>query len=177
MLFRSGDSGYIVDFIPGTPYRLSVNGHLSSLNDSAFALPKSENFAEFTVEIAGKYGNGFISKPLFYFGLTPQVAFFPENTGSDSTSITVSVAEGGDYLLDVGYHATGTLDVRRVSANSHPMGTIVMASTVSTQDDLSYSNMLHIKLLKGKNIIRFDQIRLPKSFTTCEPIHMRLIKY
>ncbi len=173
----SGDSGYIVDFIPGTPYRLSVNGHLSSLNDSAFALPKSENFAEFTVEIAGKYGNGFISKPLLYFGLTPQVAFFPENTGSDSTSITVSVAEGGDYLLDVGYHATGTLDVRRVSANSHPMGTIVMASTVSTQDDLSYSNMLHIKLLKGKNIIRFDQIRLPKSFTTCEPIHMRLIKY
>lgn len=173
----SGDSGYIVNFVPGTPYRLSVNGHITALNDSAFVLPKSEDFAEFTVEIAGKYGNGFMSKPLLYFALTPQVAFFPEGNTSDTTSITVSVAEGGDYLLDVGYRATGSLDVRRVSANSHPMGTLVMAKTAAADDELSYSNMIHLKLLKGKNIIKFDQIRLPKSFTTCDPVHMRLIKF
>lgn len=171
----SGDSGYIDSFIPGTPYRLSINGQSHALNDSVFVLPQTDNFSELSVEIAGKYCNGFMSKPLFHFGLTPQIAFFPDSPDGH-TVITVSVATGGDYLLDVGYRPTGTLDVRRVSANGHPMGTLVMASAASIDDDgLAYSNMVNIKLLKGENQIGFDQIRLPKVFTPCDPVHVRVI--
>ena len=172
----TGDTGHIENFIPGTPYRLSVNGHLSALNDSVFVLPHSDSFSEFSVEIAGKYGSGFMSKPLLYFGLTPQVAFFPKSSDGH-TAINMRVAEGGDYLLDIGYHPTGTLDVRRVSANGHPMGTLVMARSNNMGiDELAYSNMVTVKLLKGENRIEFDQIRLPKSFTYCEPVHVRLIQ-
>ncbi|MBQ2332033.1 MAG: hypothetical protein II383_06475 [Bacteroidales bacterium] len=118
-----------------------------------------------------------MSKPLFYFGLTPQVAFFPESEDGH-TAVKMRVAEGGDYLLDIGYHPTGTLDVRKVSANGHSMGTLVMARSRNTDDEeLAYSNMVLVKLLKGENRIEFDQIRLPKAFTTCEPVHVRVIKF
>lgn len=173
----TGDTGRIEGFVPGTPYRLSVNGQLNALNDSVFVLPHSDAFAEYSVEIAGKYGNGFMSKPLLYFGLTPQVAFFPESEDGH-TAVKMRVAEGGDYLLDIGYHPTGTLDVRKVSANGHSMGTLVMARSRNTDDEeLAYSNMVLVKLLKGENRIEFDQIRLPKAFTTCEPVHVRVIKF
>lgn len=174
----SGDSGHIVDFVPDVPYRLSVNGKLNALSDSVFALPdQGDNFVEYSVEIAGKYGNGFMSRPLLHCGLTPQVAFFPSSPDGHA-SITVSVARGGDYLLDVGYHPTGTLDVRRVSANGHPMGTLVMASAGQANEDesIASSNMVGVKLLKGENVITIDQIRLPKAFTTCEPVHVRIIR-
>ena len=172
----SGDSGHIVDFVPGTPYRLSVNGHLDALNDSVFGLPDADSFTEFSVEIAGKFVNGFMSRPLFHFGLTPQVAFIPD-AELDTATVTVSVAEGGDYLIDVGYRPTGTLDVRRVSANGHTMGTLVMAgSNVVEQNGLAYSNMVNAKLLKGSNTITLTIIRLPKAFTSCEPVHLRVIK-
>ena len=171
----NGDTGHIMDFVAGTPYRLSMNGELSELTDSVFVLPKVEGLTEFSVEIEGRNVNGFMSRPLLHFGLTPQMAFFP-NTDSDSTFITVTVARGGDYLVDVGYRPTGTLDVRRVSVNGHPMGTLVMASGATTgKDDLAYSNMVAVKLMKGENVIRFDQIRLPKAFTRCEPAHVRVI--
>lgn len=171
-----GDSGHIVDFVPGSHYRLSVNGQLTSINDSVFSVPQTDGFAEFSVDIAGKYGNGFMSKPLFYFGLTPQVAFFPDGTDGHAT-IMVSVAQGGDYLLDIGYRPTGTLDVRRVTANEHPMGTLVMTSAGAPDDgSLVYSNMITAKLLKGDNRIEIDQLRLPKAFTPCEPVHVRIIK-
>ena len=115
--------------------------------------------------------------PLLHLGLTPQVAFFPE-TVDGKTVINVSVAEGGDYLIDVGYHPTGSLDVRRLSVNNHPMGTLVMASNINLDHNgLAYSNMVRAKLLKGNNTIEFKQIRLPKSFTPCEPVHVRVVKY
>ena len=174
----TGDSGHIADFVSGTPYRLSVNGQFTSLNDSVFTLPHSETFAEFSVEIAGKYGNGFMSKPLYYFGLTPQVAFFPGNDDDGHVAIPMNVAESGEYLLDIGYRPTGTLDVRRVSANGNPMGTLVMArSNNSDAGDMAYSNMVKVLLLKGENSIEIDQIRLPKTFTPCEPVHVRLIRF
>ncbi len=172
-----GDTGRIVDYVPGTAYRLSVNGDLKELNDSVFVLPKTDAFTEFSVEVAGKYLNGFMSKPLINFHLTPQIAFFP-TTEEDSVTIHVSVARGGDYLLDVGYRPTGTLDVRHVSANGHPMGTLVMANGKQSDDsELSYSNMVHIKLLKGDNAITIKQLRLPKSFTPCTPVHVRVISF
>ena len=173
----SNDTGYIQDFVPGTPYRLSVNGELTELNDSVFVLPKTEQFTEFSVEIAGKYTGGFMSKPLLRFYLTPQVAFFPK-TEADTAVINVSVAKGGDYLLDIGYRPTGTLDVRKVAANGHPMGTLVMASANMLEEDgLAYSNMVRMILLKGNNVITISQLRLPKSFTPCEPVHVRIISY
>ncbi len=172
----TADSGHIVGYVPGTPYRLSCNGELSSINDSVFALPLPDGTAEFSVEIAGKNTSGFMSKPYLHKGLTPQVAFFPESVDGHTT-LSMSVAQGGDYLLDIGYNPTGTLDVRRVSANTHPMGTIVMTRVVGIEDNgLAYSNILTVKLLKGENIIDIDQVRLPKSFTPCEPIHVRLIR-
>jgi len=172
-----GDTGRIEDYVAGTPYRLSVNGELNELQDSVFVLPETEGLTEFSVEIAGKYINGFMSRPLLRFGLTPQMVFYPK-TEADSATITVTVARGGDYLLDVGYRATGTLDVRRVTVNTHPMGTLVMASGARREDgDVAYSNMVTVKLVKGENVIRFDQIRLPKSFTRCEPVHVRIISY
>ena len=172
----TADSGHIVGYVPGTPYRLSCNGELSSINDSVFALPLLDGTAEFSVEIAGKNTSGFMSKPYLHKGLTPQVAFFPESVDGHTT-LSMSVAQGGDYLLDIGYNPTGTLDVRRVSANTHPMGTIVMTRVVGIEDNgLAYSNILTVKLLKGENIIEIDQVRLPKSFTPCEPIHVRLIR-
>ena len=172
----TNDSGHILDYQPGTPYRLSINGEPTSINDSVFALPQSEGFTEFAVEVAGKYTGGFMSKPYLHLGLTPQVAFFPDGIDGH-TRMTMSVAQGGDYLLDIGYRPTGTLDVRHVSANGHPMGTVVMTSVAGLDDNgLAYSNMLTVKLLKGDNSIEIDQIRLPKSFTSCEPIHVRLIR-
>ena len=169
------DTGHIEGFVPGLNYVLSVNGEQQALKDSVFVLPQIDSFAEFSVEVAGNYINGFMSRPLFHFGLTPQIAFFPETTDGHA-SLKVSVAWGGDYLLDVGYNPTGTLDVRRVSANNHPMGTLVMANVSNLDSNgLAYSNMVHVKLLKGDNIIQVDQIRLPKSFTPCEPVHLRII--
>ena len=171
-----GDSGHITDFVPGTPYRLAVNGKLMPLNDSVFALPEVEGLAEYSVEIAGKYINSYISRPYLVFHLTPQIAFFPDST-SGQTTIKVSVAEGGDYLLDMGYHPTGTLDVREVTVNSHPMGTLVMTlEGTAGINGLAYSNMVGVKLLKGENAIVIRQIRLPKTFTSCQPVHMRIIK-
>ena len=171
----NGDTGHILDYVAGTPYRLSVNGELSELKDSVFVLPKTEELTEFSVEIAGKNVNGFMSRPLLKFGLTPQMALFPKAAG-DSTMITVAVARGGDYLIDVGYRPTGTLDIRRVTINGHPMGTLVMASGAGTEEgETAYSNMVAVKLLKGENTIRLDQIKLPKSFTPCEPLHLRVI--
>ena len=170
------DTGHIVDFVPGTPYRLSVNGELSDLKDSVFVLPKSEGYTEFSVEIAGPYNNGFMSKPLFNYYLTPQMAFFPKVEG-DTVVIHVSVAQGGDYLMDIGYYPTGTLDVRKVAANTHPMGTLVMAGSNPLEESgLAYSSMVKVKLLKGDNEIMISQLRLPKSFTACEPVHVRIIK-
>ena len=172
----TSDSGYIVDFQPGIVYRLNVNGKQSNLVDSAFALPTTEGFTEFSVEIAGKYINGYMSRPYLDFNLTPQTAFFPDSAGGHTT-ITVSVAQGGDYLLDLGYHPTGTLDVREVSVNTHPMGTLVMTSVNELEiNGLAYSNMVNVKLLKGENSIAFRQINLPKAFTPCEPFHVRVIK-
>lgn len=173
----TNDSGRIVGFKPGTPYRLSVNGQLTALNDSVFALPDlDEPFTEFSVEIAGKYGNGFMSKPLLHFGLTPQIAFLPPAIDGHA-SVIVSVAQGGDYLLDVGYRPTGSLEVCRVTANSHPMGTLVMVGGQhGDEGELAYSNMIAVKLLKGENLLEIEQIRLPKPFTSCEPVHMRIIK-
>ena len=173
----SNDTGRIVDFVPGTPYRLSVNGELSNLDDSVFVLPKTEGYTEFSVEVAGKYINGFMSKPLFVYHLTPQIAFFPK-AETDTAVIKVSVANGGDYLIDIGYRPTGTLDVRNIAANSHPMGTLVMANNNMVEaNGLAYSNVLKVKLLKGENAITVTQLRLPKSFTPCEPVHMRVISY
>ena len=172
----SRDSGRIVDFVPGVTYCLATNGALSSINDSVFALPKVEGFAEYSVEIAGKYIHGYMSKPHLDFHLTPQTAFLPDSV-SGRTSITITVAQGGDYLLDVGYHPTGTLDVREVAVNTHPMGTLVMTSAGELDiNGLAYSNMVNVKLLKGENVITFKQIRLPKAFTPCQPYHVRIIK-
>ena len=170
------DSGFIEDYQPNLDYRLSVNGELQPLTDSAFALPQTDVFAEYAVIIAGKQVNGFMSKPLLKFGLTPQIAFFPDSPDGHAV-INVSVAVGGDYLIDVGYRPTGSLDVRRVSANSHPMGTLVMAkSNGADQEELVYSNIVAVKLLKGENHIEIDQLRLPKAFTPCEPVHVRVIR-
>ena len=167
--------GDIVDYVPGTPYRLSVNGELSTIDDSVFVLPETQGYTEFSVEIAGKHVNGFMSKPLFSYHLTPQVAFFPKENG-DTVSIKVSVAHGGDYLMDIGYRATGTFDVRKIAANGHPMGTLLMASGNQQEvDGLSYSNMVRVMLLKGENVITIRQIRLPKPFTSCEPVNLRII--
>jgi len=173
----SNDSGHIMDYLSKTPYRLSSNGNLLALNDSVFVLPETNTFTEFSVEIAGKYVNGFMSKPMFYFGLTPQVAFFPKNVVDGATSVTVNVAEGGDYLIDVGYHPTGSLDVRQLSVNTHVMGTLVMSGTNKPDaNGLAYSNMVTAMLLKGENVIQFTTIRLPKAFTPCDPVHVRIIK-
>ena len=173
----SNDTGRIVDYEPGVPYRLSVNGELRDLNDSVFVLPNTDGYTEFSVEIAGKYINGFMSKPQSFFYMTPQVAFFPKVEG-DTAIIKIRVAQGSDYLMDIGYHPTGTLDVRKVSANNHPMGTLVMASSNSLEmDDLAYSNKIRVKLLKGDNIITVSQVRLPKSFTPCDPVHVRIISF
>lgn len=170
-----GDTGRIVDFAPGVPYRLSVNGKLEELTDSVFVLPEIDGYTEFSVEIAGKYTNGFMSKPQSSFYMTPQMALFPK-VASDTVNLEVRVARGGDYLIDIGYEPTGTLDVRRLSANTHPMGTLVLASgNVPDQNGLAYSNMVKVKLLKGDNIITITQLLLPKSFTPCHPVHIRVI--
>ena len=173
-----GDTGHILDFVPNHHYRLCVNGKLSDLNDSVFVLPNVDCYSEFTVDIAGKFTSGFTSKPLSKYHLTPQVVFFQSKIDGDSIAINVSVAKGGDYLLDIGYHPTGTLDVRRVSANTHPMGTLVMGGTNQPgADGLAYSNMVIVKLLKGDNLLTIEQLRLPKSFTPCEPVYLRIISY
>lgn len=170
------DSGHIVDFNPELSYRLLANGKLSSINDSVFALSQDDGFVEYSVEIAGKYINGYMSRPYQAFNLTPQMALFTDSVGGQTT-ITVSVAQGGDYLVDLGYHPTGTLDVREVSVNTHLMGTLVMTNINDFSiNGIAHSNMVNVKLLKGENAITFRQIRLPKSFTPCEPVLLRIIK-
>ena len=171
----SNDSGRIIDYMPGTHYRLSVNGTLNEINDSVFVLPKTDCYTEYAVAIVGKNSNGFISKPMMRYHLTPQIAFFPTVDG-DTAQIKVSVDHGGDYIIDIGYNPTGTLDVRKIAANSHPMGTLVMSSgNLLEANGLAYSNMVRVKLLKGENVITITQLRLPKSFTPCDPVHLRVI--
>lgn len=173
-----GDTGHIVDFKPGTHYRLCVNGDFSDLNDSVFVLPDIDCYTEFTVDIAGNVTSGFMSRPLSKYHLTPQVVFIPNKVEEDTVTVNISVARGGDYLLDIGYRPTGTLDVRRISANGHPMGTLVMGGTNKPgSDGLAYSNMVRVKLLKGENRLTVVQLRLPKAFTPCEPVFLRVISF
>lgn len=95
---------------------------------------------------------------------------------NDTALINVSVAQGGDFLIDIGYRPTGTLDVRKVAVNSHPMGTVVMASGNNPDvNGLAYSNMVRVKMLKGDNVIMISLLRLPKAFTPCDPVHLRII--
>ena len=55
------------------------------------------------------------------------------------------------------------------------MGTLVMASGKDSDvSKLTYSNMVRVKLLKGNNAITIKQLRLPKSFTPCTPVHVRI---
>ena len=170
----TADSGHIIEFNPELPYRLWYNGHLTALHDSIFPLPDADGYAEYAVEIAGKYVSGYMSRPHAASGLTPQVAFIGPDT--DKTIVNVNVAQGGDYLLDVGFYPTGTLDVRQILANEHLMGTIAMSGNNAASDSISYSNMVGIKLLKGPNAITLEQIRLPKSFTVCQPVYIRIFK-
>lgn len=170
----SADSGHIIQYNPTLPYRLWHNGHLTALDDSVFALPAIDGYAEYAVEVAGNYVSGYMSRPHVASGLTPQVAFL--STDSAHTALTVNVAEGGDYLLDMGYYPTGSLDVRQASANGHLMGTIVMAAGNAPRDSIVYCNMVNMKLLKGQNTITIQQIRLPKSFTACKPVFVRIFK-
>ena len=169
----SADSGHIMQYNPALPYRLWYNGRLTALHDSVFALPPADGYAEYAVEVAGKYVSGYMSRPHVASGLTPQVAFL--NADSTVTTLTVNVAHGGDYMLDFGYRPTGTLDVRQVMANGHLMGTIVMAGNADS-DSIIYSNMVRVKLLKGQNALTIEQVRLPKSFTTCQAVFVRIIK-
>ena len=170
------DSGHIIDYDPNLSYYLSANGALSAIKDSVFALPKVDSFTEYAVEIAGKYIHGFMSRPYLDFHLTPQTAFLTDSVGG-RTTIAVTVAQGGDYILDVGFHPTGTLDVREVTVNNHLMGTVVMTSAGELEiNGLAYSNKVNVKLLKGENHITFTQIRLPKPFTSCQLYHVRIIK-
>jgi hypothetical protein len=170
----TADSGHIMAYNPELPYRLWYNGHLTALHDSIFPLPDADGYAEYAVEIAGKYVSGYMSRPHAASGLTPQVAFIGPDT--DKTIVNVNVAQGGDYLLDVGFYPTGTLDVRQILANEHLMGTIAMSGNNAASDSISYSNMVGIKLLKGPNAITLEQIRLPKSFTVCQPVYIRIFK-
>ena len=172
----SADSGHIVDYIPGASYRLSINGKLTDLKDSLFRIPTTEEFTEYSVEIAGKYINGYMSQPHMKFSLTPQIAFLTDSTDGHNT-VKVRVSHGGDYLIDIGYLPIGTLDVREIEANGHLMGTLVMSASSDADDKgLAYSNIVRAKLLKGDNVIVIRQIRLPKSFTSCKPVHMRVIQ-
>ena len=57
------------------------------------------------------------------------------------------------------------------------MGTLVMTNINDFSiNGIAHSNMVPVKLLKGENAITFRQIRLPKAFTPCEPVHLRVIK-
>jgi len=172
------DSGKVIAFNPAMDYRLVVNGeYQQGVTDSVFVLPDLEDFAVLAVACHGKYGYGYISRPLLQLALTPQMAVFADSTDNHGrTSMKVSVAVGGDYLLDVGYEPTGSLDVREVLVNTHSMGTVVMARDNVAREGVCYSNMVVVKLLKGDNLIEFEQVLLPKSFTPCRPRHVRIIK-
>jgi len=169
----NGDSGFITDYQQGNKYVLLMNDHQSSLSDSAFAAPNEDGAVQVAVAQASKYGYGYMSRPLLQLSLTPQMALIAD---SAYTSVTVTVSQGGDYLLDVGYEPTGSLDVRELRVNSHIMGTLVMARVAAPADGVCYSNMVGVKLLKGDNQIELTQLRLPKSFTPCRPRHVRIIK-
>lgn len=172
------DSGRIMNYVDGMSYRLSINGRLSVLRDSIFAIPINNGFAELSVGATGMYVNSFMSKPLLRFNVPPQIVSIP-NDNISHLAFNVNVDEGGDYMIDVAYRPTGTLDVRELSINTHPMGTLVMTQIkqpANKSDELAYSNMVTIRLLKGKNKVELNQILLPKAFTPCKTIHMRIIK-
>lgn len=173
----NADSGRIVDFDPHLHYRLVCADRVVTTEDSVFALPHSAGVNEYSVEVMGKYTTGYMSRPYLSLGLTPQVAFLPEGDG-DLSSVKVVVAHGGDYIIDVGYHPTGTLDVREVIANDVLMGTVVMSrQSELLSDGLYYSNMIVVGLLKGENVITLRQVRLPKAFTSCHAVHLRVTPF
>jgi len=169
------DSGIICNYRPSASYWLMVNGQrFGRITDSVFAIPQSEQLIECAVLLQGRYGESFISRPYLRFAATPQVAMLPDSsTTSSSLVVNVKVQRGGDYLIDIGYLPTGTLDVRKIAVNNHLAGTVVMAQDRTST--LRYSNMLMVKLLRGDNTIEITPIALPKPYTPCTPRLLRVI--
>jgi len=172
----NGDSASIFNYNPNLAYKLVVDGSRHySIDDSVFALPQIDKFAELAVVAANKRCFSYSSRPFIKGGPDYYYTHIPEAVAhSESLTVDVNVRQAGTYMLNINYISPATvIDVRTVSANTHRMGIVVMGG-LGTDSVASQSNYIPVELLTGKNAITVTAH--PASHPTATPLSFNLFK-
>lgn len=156
---RTSDSVRIVDFDESLAYWLVVNGERSNnIAQASFVLPAVDNFTEFSVVAASKYGYGYTSRAMVLPGaVSYHVPVVAPAAGSDTVSATFNTSAAGTYWLSVLYSGKflGS-DMRTVSANTHVQGVVAMPGLEADSLE-SRTTMFQVELLRGRNTILFSR--------------------
>lgn len=151
----NGDSARVINYNPSLKYKLLVDGNnYYTINDSVFAMPSIENFAEVCVIASNRHCFSYTSRPFILGGRKFQRYPIPATSANnDSINVTISVPEGGNYMLSVNYTSPITFsEVYVVSANTHRQGVIILGG-IGTDSISDQSNLIHVDLLRNTNTI------------------------
>ena len=151
------DSGFIEGYSTNGAYKMVINGvRTYSVNDSACALPATDDLAEISLVSANKFGYSHCTPPrLLIKGESHTLGVDNTLTGDSigqTLRLEVTVRQGGNYLIDVNYHAIEGCDLRRLLVNTHEAGVLALPSADVPSAFLT-SNVLEVELLRGNNVI------------------------
>lgn len=147
-----------------------INGvRTYSINDSAFALPATGDLAEISLVSANKFGYSHCTPPRLLIKGETHTLGVDDVAGNDTTGqalrLEVSVLQGGNYLIDVNYHATRGCDLRQLLVNTHTAGVLALPRADMPSAFLT-SNVLEVELLRGNNVIEIIPLpSLPRTGT------------
>ena len=164
------DSGYIEGFQSTGAYTMVRNGvRPYSINDSASALPATGDLAEISLVSANKFGYSHCTPPRLLIKGETHTLGVDDVAGNDTTGqalrLEVSVLQGGNYLIDVNYHATRGCDLRQLLVNTHTAGVLALPRADMPSAFLT-SNVLEVELLRGNNVIEIIPLpSLPRTGT------------
>ena len=177
-----GDSASISNYRRGYTYSIVINDRTFNGVHPSFVLPRlSQPFNIVYIVAKDEYSQSFISQPhIVLSGKHYQSFAFADyaNPGTDIVAdarkmvefsadrnsvitIPVEVDEAGEYYLDVCYANgatnTGNCPMCQLVVNTHKQDIIVLPQRgYSEWRYTGYSNMVHLQLLRGKNVLQLQ---------------------
>ncbi len=176
IIMWNGDSASIFNYDRSMAYKVVVDGsRFYNINDSTFAVPKIDTFAQVAVIASNGQCYSYPSRPLTMGGKNYYYVSIDDSVShNDNINVNVKVNQAGTYMLNVNYiSAASNIDVRTVSTNTHRMGIVVMCG-LGTDSMASQSNIIPVDLLKGTNTITITTH--PSSQATATPLSFNLFK-
>ena len=201
-----GDSAYISNFRRDLTYSIVINDRKYNGIHRSFVLPRLEQPFNIVYVVAmDDYAQSLISKPHIVFSdkhfrcisladyATPGTSLIKgdnaarvvefSKTRNSAITFPVVVDEAGEYYLDVSF-ANGATNVGNcpmcaLVVNTHKQDILVMPQRGAGEwSNFGYSNMVHLQLLKGKNVIRLNfEPSLNSHFSEMALLrHVRLFK-